>query len=82
MEGNRIVSGDGAFGSKMEDGGIWRYATTGVFASPFSEEAFEAVKNRNMTDELSNIPPFYFRGGWDMEQWNIYFGQQNVVIIR
>lgn len=36
-------------------------------ASPFSEEAFEAVKNRNMTDELSNIPLFYFRGGWDME---------------
>lgn len=36
-------------------------------ASPFSQEAFIEVKNRNMKDELKDVPLFYFRGGWNME---------------
>lgn len=37
-------------------------------ASPFTEEAFEAVKEHNMKDRWKDIPLFYFRGGWDMER--------------
>lgn len=36
-------------------------------ASPYSEEAFEAVKSHNMKDDLKDIPMYYFRGGWDMD---------------
>lgn len=38
-----------------------------VGASPFEEEAFSEIKNRNMKDALAEIPCFYCRGGWDLE---------------
>lgn len=47
-----------------------------VGASPFSEEAFEAVRERNMKDGLSGIQLFYFRGAFDME--NMTFKDRNL----
>lgn len=38
-----------------------------VGASPFDDEAFKAVKERNMKNELLGIPLFYCRGAWDLD---------------
>lgn len=35
-------------------------------ASPFDEEAFAVIRERNMKEVLRDVPLFYFRGGWDM----------------
>ncbi len=36
-----------------------------VGASPFDAEAFEKLKERNMSGKLTDIPVFYARGAWD-----------------
>lgn len=36
-------------------------------ASPYEEEAFQAIVQHNMKDNLSYIPCFYCRGAWDMD---------------
>ena len=40
-------------------------------ASPYEENAFEAIKEHVMTGELQGIPFFYCRGAWNMEAMNI-----------
>jgi len=37
-----------------------------VGASPFDPEALSGIRERNMKDELKDIPLFYCRGGWDI----------------
>ena len=36
-------------------------------ASPYEEEAFQAVVQHNMKGKLSGVPCFYCRGAWDMD---------------
>lgn len=36
-------------------------------ASPYDEQAFQAVIEHNMTGKLSGIPCFYCRGAWNMD---------------
>ncbi len=36
-----------------------------VGASPFEEEAYEAIKTHNFKEALQHIPLFYARGAWD-----------------
>lgn len=36
-------------------------------ASPYDEEAFQAIIRHNMKDKLFSIPCFYCRGAWDMD---------------
>ena len=36
-------------------------------ASPYEENTFLQIKERNMKDILSDIPIFYCRGAWDMD---------------
>ncbi|MDO5559855.1 MAG: flavodoxin domain-containing protein [Oscillospiraceae bacterium] len=38
-----------------------------VGASPYEQEAFQAIVQHNMTAKLKDIPVFYCRGAWDMD---------------
>lgn len=38
-----------------------------VGASPYDEDAFEAIKEHNLKDDLKSIPVFYGRGAWDQD---------------
>lgn len=38
-----------------------------VGASPYDNDAFEAIKIHNLKDDLKNIPVFYGRGAWDQD---------------
>lgn len=38
-----------------------------VGASPYDEKAMKALKDRNFTEEFSQIPLFYCRGAWNEE---------------
>ena len=40
-------------------------------ASPYEENAFKTIKEHIMTDELKNIPFFYCRGAWNMENMSL-----------
>ncbi len=40
-------------------------------ASPYQKNAFEQIVAHNMTDALADIPCFYCRGAWDMDNMNI-----------
>lgn len=40
-------------------------------ASPYDEEAFQAIIRHNMKDELFSIPCFYCRGAWDMDAMGV-----------
>lgn len=42
-----------------------RLAVFCVGASPYDENAFEAIKSHNLKDDLKSIPVFYGRGAWD-----------------
>jgi len=37
-------------------------------ASPYEENAFQQLYDRNMKGDLAGLPCFYCRGGWDMEK--------------
>lgn len=38
-----------------------------VGASPYDENAFEAIKTHNLKNDLKSIPVFYGRGAWDQD---------------
>lgn len=38
-----------------------------VGASPYDEEAFEQIRTKHFKDKMENIPLFYCRGAWDMD---------------
>lgn len=42
-----------------------------VGASPYDEKAYQEVVAHNMKGELSGIPCFYCRGGWDMDTMSV-----------
>ena len=42
-----------------------------VGASPYEENAFKQIVSHNMQDSLADIPCFYCRGAWDMENMSI-----------
>ncbi len=39
-------------------------------ASPFDEEAFQEIREKNMTGSLKDIPLFYCRGMWNITEMN------------
>lgn len=57
-----------------------------VGASPFNEKAFEEIKERNLKEDLKDIPVFYGRGAWDERKMNFIDGVMckvlNIVIKR
>mgnify|MGYP001047901125 CR=1 FL=1 len=42
-----------------------------VGASPYDENAFNAIKTHNLKDNLQDIPLFYGRGAWDESKMKI-----------
>ncbi|MGI6506901.1 MAG: flavodoxin domain-containing protein [Saccharofermentanales bacterium] len=42
-----------------------------VGASPYDEEAFRTLSANNLKDELSDIPLFYCRGAWDLQEMTL-----------
>lgn len=38
-----------------------------VGASPYDKEAFSVVKSRNMNNELRDVPLYYCRGSWNID---------------
>ena len=42
-----------------------------VGASPFTESAFEQIRNHNLKDKLQGLPCFYARGAWDEEKMTL-----------
>ncbi len=42
-----------------------------VGASPYDERAFEAIRARNLTGSLREIPLFYGRGAWDEDKMTV-----------
>lgn len=47
-----------------------RIAVLCVGASPYDENAFSEIKNRNFTGNLKDIPAFYARGAFDEDRMN------------
>jgi menaquinone-dependent protoporphyrinogen IX oxidase len=39
--------------------------------APYSEEVFEILKNKNLGSEMADVPFFYYRGMWDMNDMNL-----------
>lgn len=59
------ISGLSFFKKNINELGNKNLAIFCVGASPYDENAFQAIKEHNLNGELSCIPLFYGRGAWD-----------------
>ncbi len=62
------IAGLGFLKKNMENLSGKRIILFCVGASPYSEKAFDEIRNKNLKGALSNTPLYYCRGAWDRDK--------------
>lgn len=66
--GGIYASGIAGLSFLKKNMGAWKEKKTAIFcvgASPYDQQALAAIRARNLTGDLSELPLFYGRGAWN-----------------